>query len=331
MTTPRRVLFAVKDPDGRHRAVFDKAIRVAKALGADLEFFNAVSTPVFLEVTPLRGHSVAEIKRETLAIRRGQIDKLVARAKKLGVAATGSVEWDYPPHEAIVRRARRIRAGLIIAQCHEGRRLAPWLVHLNDWELLRESPVPVLLLKSARAWQRPTILAAVDPSHAHAKPSGLDMSIVGEARAYARKLGGKLALMHANYPQVFSIAAGDPALDPATMAITYEAQKERDRRDFERFAKRANVPESQRYLVDGSPDDAIPAIARKTRASFVVMGALSRSGLKRVFIGNTAERVLQSLPCDVLVVKPKRAARAIARNVRGMQIVAPAPIVPLPM
>jgi universal stress protein E len=34
------------------------------------------------------------------------------------------------------------------------------------------------------------------------------------------------------------------------------------------------------------------------------MDAVSRSRLKRIVIGNTAERVLDHLPCDVLIVKP---------------------------
>jgi universal stress protein E len=34
-----------------------------------------------------------------------------------------------------------------------------------------------------------------------------------------------------------------------------------------------------------------------------VMGAVSRSAMKRVFIGSTAEIVLERMPCDVLVVK----------------------------
>jgi universal stress protein E len=34
------------------------------------------------------------------------------------------------------------------------------------------------------------------------------------------------------------------------------------------------------------------------------MGAISRTRLQEVFIGSTAERVLDRLPCDVLVVKP---------------------------
>jgi hypothetical protein len=34
------------------------------------------------------------------------------------------------------------------------------------------------------------------------------------------------------------------------------------------------------------------------------MGAVSRSALKRLFIGSTAEKVIDALTCDVCVVKP---------------------------
>jgi universal stress protein E len=34
------------------------------------------------------------------------------------------------------------------------------------------------------------------------------------------------------------------------------------------------------------------------------MGAVSRSALERVFVGSTAELVLDRLGCDVLIVKP---------------------------
>ena len=37
-------------------------------------------------------------------------------------------------------------------------------------------------------------------------------------------------------------------------------------------------------------------------ASLMVMGALSRGGIARRYIGNTAARVLDHLPCDILVV-----------------------------
>ena len=82
---------------------------------------------------------MAEIRREALELRRKRLEKIAARARKRGVKAACSVEWDFPPHEAIVRRARGSKVDLIIAECHQGLRLKPWLIHLTDWELLRTS------------------------------------------------------------------------------------------------------------------------------------------------------------------------------------------------
>ena len=56
--------------------------------------------------------------------------------------------------------------------------------------------------------------------------------------------------------------------------------------------------------MQGAPLDAIPRVAQEIHSGLVVMGAISRSGLKRVFIGNTAERVLSKLRCSVLTLKP---------------------------
>jgi universal stress protein E len=54
----------------------------------------------------------------------------------------------------------------------------------------------------------------------------------------------------------------------------------------------------------GSAVDLLSEEAERVRADIVVMGAVARSRLKRLFIGSTAERVLDHLPCDVLIVKP---------------------------
>jgi universal stress protein E len=48
----------------------------------------------------------------------------------------------------------------------------------------------------------------------------------------------------------------------------------------------------------------LPRVAEATRAAMVVMGAVSRSRLQEAFLGSTAERVLDRIGCDVLVVKP---------------------------
>jgi nucleotide-binding universal stress UspA family protein len=95
---------------------------------------------------------------------------------------------------------------------------------------------------------------------------------------------------------------------------------------FDRVLKSAHIPRARRHLIPRHPIDAIPELAHQTRCAIVVMGAVSRSGLKSIFIGNTAERVLDSLRCDLLVVKPPRFETRVPRAVRGVRIAAAAPL-----
>ena len=331
MHTFRKILVAIKDPHARRQPGVEKAIGIARTLGASIELFHALSTPVLLDVQPLSGNSLGELKREASALARRRLDALVAKASLVGVTATRAVEWDFPPHEAIVRAARHFHADLIIAECHKGRRTVPWLIHLTDWELLRTSSIPVLLLRNTKPWGRAPVLAAVDPSHVHAKPSGLDGEVVAQAGRLAAATRSALHLMHATYPYFISLGAGDPAIDAALLAVASSQLKEQDRKDFSVFSKRASIAGARRHLVSGDPVDAIPKVARALGAAVVVMGAVSRSGLKRVFIGNTAERVLSALPCDVLVVKPPGFAQRVAARSRGVRVLPPQPLVPMPM
>ena len=53
----------------------------------------------------------------------------------------------------------------------------------------------------------------------------------------------------------------------------------------------------------GGPYNEIVDAATETKADLIVMGTQGRSGLGRLFIGSTAERVVRHAPCPVLVVR----------------------------
>lgn len=300
----RRILVAVKNPDARRQETVDKAVHIARQFGASVELFHAVSTQAFFEIPELQGRRLPQLRRQAMTIRTRHLEALAERVGRTGVKVTSTVVWEAPVHEAILRRAKR-GADLIIAAMHEGKRTG-WLMRLPDWELLRHSPIPVLLLKNTKRWRRPRVLAAVDPSHANAKPSGLDDAIVAAAKSLQRQLGGKLELVHANFPAFQGVVVGDPAIGALTLASGYEAQKEIGKRNFEKFARRHRIAPAQCHLVDSDPETAIPGAASRLETDVVVMGAVARSALKRLLIGNTAERVLNDLPCDVLVIQPPR-------------------------
>jgi universal stress protein E len=56
------------------------------------------------------------------------------------------------------------------------------------------------------------------------------------------------------------------------------------------------------------------------------MGAISRTGLERLMLGSTAQRVMDRVPCDVLVIKPRGFRSPISRAAR----LAPPIVVPVP-
>jgi universal stress protein E len=178
----------------------------------------------------------------------------------------------------------------------------------------------VLLIKSPKPYRRPLTLAAVDPVHAHAKPHDLDARILAVALEFSSSLRGALHVMHANYPSIVGIG---PAVHKTWSTLTFEELQEEERKAFETFRESVAVPRTRTHLVEGNPAVQIPRLAKKLGAGIVVMGALSRSGLKRVFIGNTAERILGTLGCDVLVVKPETFAARVARDPRGIRVEAP--------
>lgn len=58
-------------------------------------------------------------------------------------------------------------------------------------------------------------------------------------------------------------------------------------------------------FVQDSPEpyNVITAVAQKEGAGLIVVGSHGRTGLTRILIGSTAERVIAQAPCPVLVVK----------------------------
>jgi universal stress protein E len=213
---------------------------------------------------------------------------------------------------------------MIIAECHQGARSRRWSLRPTDWELLRASPIPVLLLKGGRPYHRPLLLAAVDPAHAHAKTAALDSRIMAAASELGAELRGEVHLVHANAPSIVGL---DPKVAAKRAAsswstLTLSELQDQGRQAFEEFRARAGVRRTRAHLVDGNPGMIIPRLAQDLGAGIVVMGAVSRSALARAFIGNTAERVLDALSCDVLVVKPESAASGTRQQDREIRAVA---------
>lgn len=321
MRAIRRILVAVKDPGARSLPAVNKAIQLAGALDAELELFHAIDSPYYTDMLGMASERTRRIECDERSEYLQRLERVAARARLHTGRVSVAVEWDYPAYEAIVRRSLETGADLIVAECHAGRRVAQGLLHLSDWELLRLSPVPVLLVKRARPYHRPTIVMALDPSHAFAKPARLDEEIVQAGSAVSAGLRGRLHAVHA-----YATATAGLAGPGAAAASRVREAAASARAGFERALRSTDVVSACRHLVPGDPTAAVRDAARRLSADIVVAGAVSRSGLKRAFIGNTAERLLDCLSCDLLIVKPAEFSSSVPRAARGARLVAVEPL-----
>jgi universal stress protein E len=321
----RRILLAIKDPSAKSLPALDKAVQLARAFGASLELFHAIGTHVYTGFD-LEGDDLAEVKNTHLVQTLAKLEAIAQPVREQLVPVRTAAEWDYPPHEAIVRHALRTQADLVIAECHAGPRRMPLLMHLTDWELLRFSPAPVLLVRTPKPYRKPVILAAVDPTHANAKPARLDEEIVAAASAMKKGLKGSLHAVHAYVPVPDDVKPSELLDEKATQTLERRARLHARGR-LDKVIRDVKLGRGHRHLVARHPVNAIPELARRIHSDIVVMGAISRSGLKRLLIGNTAERIIDDLGCDVLVVKPKDFVTPVQARPRGMRVHTP----PLPM
>lgn len=319
MNSIRRILVAVKDPASRSQPGVAKAAQLARALNAQLELFHAITGPLYAELYVKGEGSPRDLEAKAQAHIRKRLESHAAPLRKLGMRVNVAAEWDFPAYEAVIRHARRIGADLVVAERHARHPFPHWLLHMNDWELLRSCPVPLLLVKTRRPYRHPVVLAAVDPTHAE-KPAQLDEDILDAGETVARALRGTLHVVHA-HPSVLSGSRPTDAFSPSQAARINAEFAAAAKVQLERLLKSTTIPRNRRHLSGEPAAEAIAGTARGTASSIVVMGALSRSGLKGVFIGNTAERLLDRLTCDVLIVKPAHFKARIPSTSRGARLI----------
>jgi nucleotide-binding universal stress UspA family protein len=142
-----RILVPIDDSPTAQRGL-DEAIRLASRLGSTLHVLHVVDARLLIAEV-----SVFAPPNQLLEDWRGAGEKLlaaaVARAASSGVKADSALQCDPGLRvcDLILQEAAQAKAGLIVMGTH-GRRGLSRLTLGSDAELvLRESPVPVLLVR----------------------------------------------------------------------------------------------------------------------------------------------------------------------------------------
>jgi len=190
------------------------------------------------------------------------------------------------------------------AQPQEG--LVDRIFGSSDMHILRKCPCPVWIDGAESSRHYKTILAAVDPMDDACED--LNTLIMDLATSLADKESAQLHIVHAWSLQGESMLQSPRGgLSKAELHNLLNSTQLRHSKKLDQLLHKYNLNSNNEKvsLVKSEAASAISHKADQINADLIVMGTIGRTGIPGLFIGNTAEDVLNSTNASVLAVKPQ--------------------------
>lgn len=278
---PKRLLLAT-DLSPRGDRAFARAVELSRRWGAALHLVNVVENELLPE---------PHLKREIAAREREAKEALGALAAKAKIhipvgAAAGCV----------VEAAKAMRADLIIMAPASSDVLSAAVLGSTADRILRHAAQPVLVVKRRCLGPYFKVLAAIDLS----EPSAVALRAARQLFPEAR-----LKVVHAfevPFPGFLTGPTSEIELRAAHEKAAEALVARETRRAADGPGKKS--PRVELVVEQGRTDDVIFAHLKADRPDLVALGTHGLGGVRRAIIGSTAERLLETLPCDILVVRP---------------------------
>lgn len=265
-------IFIVIDPTTDSQVALERAGRAAtREPGVKLHVYTAVHSV-------MDNADVEALKRAELARHGAWVEMLVAPIRAEGTHVEVEVEWSDDWRSAIAPAAERAGASVIYKAASSHGVAERRLLKTADWTLLRQASCPVYLIKRETIDPGGKVLLALDIKRDDELHNTLNERVVQYGRIVCGYLNG--GELHA----VNAYASNENFVYPDDLA------------------RKTGIENSSAHTVEGPPDKVIPEVAENIDATIVVIGTVARDGLKAAVIGNTAEKVLDALQTNVLVI-----------------------------
>ncbi len=291
-------IIVVVDPSaGVSQAAVDRALVLAQRLDASVELLicdtETAHDDDLVRLTPRRP---ARSSTELFEL----LDQLAAPLRAVGIKVKGRTIYGKSLHDSLLSYLSKARADLIVKDTHHHCMAKRTLLRNTDWYLAHRCPVPVFFTKTKMWAPQPTIMAALGTKSASPCPAELDRQILNCAASLAGRLKGDLHVIHTYVP----VALARAKIAGSELARELEVEHAYERGQIEGSARAFGVRPGHLHVEMGTPERCLPDSVMEYRADVIVIGASLHGRWHRMIVGSTASSVLESLPCDVLIVTP---------------------------
>ena len=285
-------ILVVLEAEAESQPSLVRARQIAECTGSKLELLIADYSSYLEDGYYFDPIQAQELRREHGEKQLQEGEAIAEPLRKKGLVVSVTVAWGNPPVSEIIKRVQESKPSLVVKAVAHHARLTNLLLGNDDWELIRYCDAPLLLVKTGKWPEKPSFIASVDPAHVHDKPAALDNKIIAMANDMAKSFDGSVYAFHSAW------------MPPLSGMYPVVADARVEEASLVEFAGTHDIDADQCLWSDEIITKSLPKLTDALSASAVIMGAVSRSRLDRILIGSTAEKLLDKLDCDVLVVKP---------------------------
>ena len=283
-------ILAVIDP----REEIHHALERCKGVPADSDL--DIHAVLFIE------SASAESFSKIFAEKSAWLKEQVIPYQALGYRITTEVVPFSTLYQSVIETAAKYRADYVVKPMRQHSLFASMVRTSTDWNLIRHCPYPLMLVSELDSIAGKPMLAAVDVMSGEDNHDRLNEVVIGRGKALGGVLGCDLHLVNAWRASTPMMAVG--SVDSTPMPTPADLHKQH-LEGVHALAASHGVPDEGLHVEEGAPAYVINRAAEAIGAGMIVIGTVARTGLSGALIGNTAESVLESTRCDVLVVKLK--------------------------
>ncbi len=286
----RKILIVVDPEESRHSALS----RIKEIPVGSIEF----KVEYYLQ-SP---HSAEEAcdYRDKVKEKKAWLETLVQPLRDEGYDIETEIQLFYRLYETIIQSALRYGADFVFKPLRQHGVIKRALFTSTDWNLIRFCPCPLLLVNHANPIKGNAVVAAVDLASQDYAHHQLNKVVLEQSGILANVLSADVHIVHAY--NIGTVPSGNAVSDPLAYQITKGRRDEQFTRAYQ-LAETQDIPRENVHLGEGAADLVVNRYASQIEAGVIVMGTVARSGTSGLFIGNTAESVMEKTRSDVFVVK----------------------------
>ncbi|MCV6590155.1 MAG: universal stress protein [Marinobacterium sp.] len=278
-----------------------RLVPLATSFGAQVELFTCGYSRALKQNHMFDSKGEEQAEHSYIRQCEARLEKFTSPLILAGIDVGVDALWQENVVEGILQKAERFDADLVVTELPE-HSLFERVFGEMEAELARQCRIPLLLMQK-REWNTPPMIAAgLDPFHEDQQPHLLDRHVLEALAAVSAPLKATPRVLHCIHTLPHA------AIFDEHVVTDYEALKanvsEEHHNVVDALVKESSLgSDTPIHYLNGEAHQMLPRYAEENQLDLLVMGHAEHGVFDRLLSNDMVTRIMDDLPCDVLVVR----------------------------